>query len=143
MVKLVIHKYHSKNKSPYIINKNTLALFTVILRSLPNLLSSMSMPGVDLVHDLPVIFSTCTSCVLGKDGDGVGPWQHYILTPFGFGREVQIPLHYRVKNRFLSTLGHYGGGILLCWEDGGLDHLVAGWHGGPLLSWRDFIGISQ
>ena len=48
-----------------------------------------------------------------------------MLGHFGFGREVQIPLHYRVKNRFLSTLVHDDGG------GGGLDHCgTVGWHGG-------------
>ena len=62
-----------------------------------------------------------------------------MLGHFGFGREVQIPLHYRVKNRFLSTLVHDDGG------GGGLDHCgTVGWHGGgKLLSWEDFAGISQ
>ena len=96
-------------------------------------------PVVDLVQVLPVIFSTMssTSCVLGKDGDGVGPWLYYMLDHFGFGREVQNPLHYRVKNRFLSDLVHNGGG------GGRLDHCAVGWHWGHLLSWRDFAGISK
>ena len=59
-----------------------------------------------------------------------------MLGHFGFGREVQVPLHYRVKNRFLSTLGYGGGGggeSLLFGEDGGLDHCAIGWHGGHIL----------
>ena len=57
-----------------------------------------------------------------------------MLGHFGFGREVQIPLHYRVKNRFLSPLVLDGGGssgCLLFGEDGGLGHCAVGWHGGP------------